>query len=161
MSARMYLDIGTRTFQGFLVGGKFQSSVFMGRINEPCRHQPCPYAQVRLALSSSASLAQDRYLDRNKGCPVRVLRAARYVVYEVCIADFTTASVSGDAARAFLHELCTGRADGQAWELFKDLRDHNGVEAVAFPSRKGLRDVLILQSEIERVQLTEVCPLLV
>lgn len=147
-------DVGYARAHGFILAGESVGSVFERRVNEPCQHQPCPYALIAFALHESAEETARLYRHRAKHREP-VLAGLRWAVWEVWVGDARTVVAQSPRAYALLADLCRGSARGLAWRQFRHLRDEYDVQTVHFPRRAGARPVLVVRDCLEELVQVE------
>ncbi len=147
------LDVSTETVHGCLVGGRDRATIFSRRINEPCRHQPCPYALIGLGLMETPDEARESYLRKAK-LPDETVSRFDLRVYEVSVAEAITATPDPADQADFLHELCHGRAEDPAWSQFRHHKDTYGVEVVRCAG-EGRTNALVLRDRAHDLVIIE------
>jgi hypothetical protein len=143
------------TQRGFLVAGRDPDTACRRRINEPCRHEDCPYALIGFGLLNSPEAARRAYRRRAKS-PRDVVETFDLVIYEFTLRDTLIAQPARRHAASFLDELCHGSPEGPAWSQVRYLVEAEpDLTALAFPRRNG-RDVLVLRNLVDLVELDAV-----
>ena len=153
---RYDVAIGHSELSGYLLSGRDPDRIFDARINEPCRHQPCPYALLGMRVRDSPQHVRDAYRRRSKLNTAQIIMN-RLIIYRVELS--VREAVSDDGQRAeLLDGLENGPADGPAWIQVRDHIDHDRVEAIRFRRTDGMAILVLFHRARELVRITPAEP---